>query len=110
MGSGYVLVKTHCSGHCIDVGDDSSTLKDYAIPLNDVKGYFMSCAAGTKYEHGQDQLVEYNPWNARKLMVLARHPIEVVVARFINSADIPGAKYTLNNQGMHQWCRDYDGQ
>jgi len=39
-GAGNVLVKTHCSGYCIDNGELDCALKDYVTPLNEVKDFF----------------------------------------------------------------------
>jgi len=109
---GNILVKTHCAGHCMDTGADDCKLKDYAIPLNDLRTFFTSCASGTSMTGGRTKLVEYDPWVVEKLMILARHPIEIIYSRFVNTFEglSEPYPYMMNNVGIAQWCDVYDSQ
>ena len=110
--SGYILTKTHCSGHCIDNGDDECILSDYVNPLINVREYMIGCASGTKWEYGREVKVHHNPWKAKKAVVLARHPVMVISARFLN--EVEGRPNPLQQkwgrEGILEWCANYDGQ
>mmetsp|Transcript_57854 Transcript_57854/g.69005 ORF Transcript_57854/g.69005 Transcript_57854/m.69005 type:complete len:361 (-) Transcript_57854:174-1256(-) len=109
---GDVLVKTHCSGYCIDIGDDSCLLKDYVGALTNVKAFFRSCAAGTKTEHGEEVFVGYDPYKSDKVMLAVRHPIEIITARFHNKLEkLPNpTHHSWGRDGQLAWCEEYDNQ
>lgn len=111
--SGYVLTKTHCSGFCIDInGDEDCIFKDYIDPLTILRRFFIACASGTKYTErgGLDDLVSYNPWRTKKVMLLVRDPLEIILSRFINMLEGAPKTYPMNARGLKEWCTMLDEQ
>jgi len=98
----------------MDTGGIDCSISDYAIPLNDARQFFLSCAAGTTMTGGRTESVEYDPWVVEKLMILVRHPIEIVYSRFVNFLEgLPSDQplpYMMNNVGIAEWCNVYDRQ
>jgi len=110
--SGNILVKTHCVGHCMFISNDECSLKDIVVPLNEVREFFEGCAHGTIYQHKHTEDAKYDPWKTKKVLILIRHPIDIIVSRFINILEgLPSDTsdpYTMDNIGIGEWCTDFN--
>mmetsp|Transcript_16973 Transcript_16973/g.21157 ORF Transcript_16973/g.21157 Transcript_16973/m.21157 type:complete len:402 (+) Transcript_16973:90-1295(+) len=110
--SGNVLVRTHCSGYCVDYDTASCTFRDYTIPLTDLDYFFKTCATGTRFTQprGRLELVRYDQWRVKKMMVLMRNPADLVLAKFISFMEFNPKTYPVNERGLQAWCDDYDNR
>jgi len=78
-----------------------------------LKIFFLSCAAGISFDGQHDVPVQYNPWKIESVMVLVRHPLEILVARYRDIATANSGydkRLTLDADGIAYWCNKYDNQ
>lgn len=108
--SGNVLVKTHCGGHCFDMVEECMA-KPISLAIWSLRQFLTECGSGTTYKiGGKKSLVSYNFYKSQKTMVLVRHPLEIVFARFVDYMKRPTTTtdYMWNHAGIEEYCKDYD--
>lgn len=88
-GGSDILVKTHASGHCMDMGaivTPECTMGNTVVPLTDLKNFFESAAYAFKYHPKMKRTTGgfYNPHRSKKVVYLVRDPIEILESRWLN--------------------------
>lgn len=103
--SSKVLVKTHCTGHCLF--GDTCTRIGYIRNAMNMQQFAKSCAKSTSYNPDRDLPVKgEKPYKTNRIggksVILTRNPIAIVTNRFKEYATKKGINYDAIS--FYDWC------
>eukprot|EP00586_Coscinodiscus_wailesii_P011557 CAMPEP_0172508518 /NCGR_PEP_ID=MMETSP1066-20121228/212659_1 /TAXON_ID=671091 /ORGANISM="Coscinodiscus wailesii, Strain CCMP2513" /LENGTH=433 /DNA_ID=CAMNT_0013286523 /DNA_START=49 /DNA_END=1350 /DNA_ORIENTATION=- len=104
---GGVLVKTHCSGHCLP-GVRGCGVGALPPKLN-MEQFYRSCFSATRYSvrHRRSFAEFYDSSRSKKAILLIRNPLDIAGARFQNWNEGRAPKDRVS---FSKWCDDYDSK